>query len=140
MKFAALILIFLLVPNNAFCQLLEPEKCKQAFNFSPVHRDQPLCVGILIPEEWAETFVLIKDVKYPRCLTDFEDFKSKSNIRLKSCENERSALAEALSKTSEITETTQPNISVLEWYEQPTFWFAVGVVIGASTVGAALTR
>ena len=126
------------VTSPVHAQLLGEVQCAEAFNIRTGEFSD--CAGIVLPEEWAKDLILIRDVELPACLARVRSINKESEIRLDSCNNERLALAQALRSTTEITEIQEPVQAPVVWYMQPTLWFAVGVVLGASSVGAAITR
>ena len=94
------------------------------------------CAGVLIPDDWARDFVKARDVDLPRCEAEKETQAKRAEVDLKLCQDERAALAKALRDTDRQlvkAEQVKPD----PWYQKPELWFAVGVALGAASVGAA---
>jgi hypothetical protein len=94
------------------------------------------CAGVLIPDAWARDFIKARDVDLPRCEAEKETQAKRAEVKLKLCQDERAALAKALRDTDrELVKAEQAKPD--PWYRKPELWFAVGVALGAVSVGAA---
>ena len=91
------------------------------------------CAGGIIPDEWAEEFLLCREVDLPGCEANAAQAAGVAAANLQRCEEERVALSSALRATNTLTRAPAGD----DWYDSPSLWFAVGVLVGAVTVGAA---
>ena len=94
------------------------------------------CAGVLIPDAWARDFIKARDVDLPRCEAEKETQAKRAGVDLKLCQDERAALAKALRDTDQALVKAE-QVKLDPWYRKPELWFAVGVALGAASVGAA---
>ena len=118
--------IFILLLSGAVCDGAIPVESGEVAT----------CAGVLIPDAWARDFIKARDVDLPRCEAEKETQAKRAEVDLKLCQDERAALAKALRDTDQAlvkAKKAKPD----PWYQKPELWFAIGVALGAASVGAA---